>query len=485
LRFPLFRDSSDPDEKRKEILWTAISFIVIFASWLAVVLVFGYQPLTFGVSYDEVVLVTGLGLLLLCLILYLAGREREQRYVNRRLLDRLRTTVRDLDQRIRQLDGLSAISAQLASSLDLDDIAQSAVDAVADSLQAERSCLVLVDEQTGHPVYARRSGEPRSRDEATVPDQDDLWPAPLAAGGHALTDVEAQVAAWNQLSHLISASLRLKSGLTGILAARRPESASPFAADDCNMITTLANMTAKALENAQLHSDLRENYLATVRSLVRSLDARDNYAATHSQRVATLAIRIAEQMGLPDHLIRDLEVFAPLHDVGKIGIRDDILLKKGVLTAQEKDICRQHCLIGDRIIRPLKPSRDALALVRNHHESWDGRGYPDSLAGANIPLLARVVKVADCYDALVTERPYGSVMSEEEALAHFQLHAGSQYDPAVVAGLIAVLWGEAPTSTQEVARTEALRPVPAATPTTAARRAFPGENARGLLRSAR
>jgi HD-GYP domain-containing protein (c-di-GMP phosphodiesterase class II) len=197
-------------------------------------------------------------------------------------------------------------------------------------------------------------------------------------------------------------------------------------------------MASRALESAHLHAELRENYLATVRSLVLSLDARDNYAATHGQRVAGLALRMAEHMGLPESAIRDIEVFAPLHDVGKIGIRDDVLMKRGPLTEQEREACRMHCLIGDRIIRPLKPGRDALSLIRSHHESWDGRGYPDGLAGEAIPLLARIARVADCYDALVSERPHGAVMSEQEALAHFQMQAGIQYDPAIVEVLASV-----------------------------------------------
>ena len=435
----LFRDCSDPDEKRKEILWTAISFIVIFASWLAVVLAFGYQPLTLGMTYDEVVLVTGLGLLVLCAILYLVGREREQRYTNRRLVSKLRATVENLDERLRQLDGLCTVSAHLAGSLDVDNISRRAVDALADSVQAARSYLVLVDARSGHPVYARQSHSYCEPHEATAPNPQEVWPGPLITGGDSVTDVEAQVQAWNERADLISAPFRLKNGLAGVLAAHREDGRSQFTPGDLNLLTTLANMTAKALESAQLHAELRESYLATVRSLVRSLDARDNYAATHSQRVATLAVRVAEQMGLPETAIRDIEVFAPLHDVGKIGVRDEILLKRGVLTEEERAICRQHCVIGDRIIRPLKPSREALALVRNHHESWDGRGYPDGLTGEQTPLLARIVKVADCFDAMISERPYGSVLNEQEALAHFRIHAGSYYDPAVVDALEAVL----------------------------------------------
>lgn len=445
MRLISFRDCSDPDERRKEILWTAISFVVILASWLAVVLIFGYPPLALGMSYDEAVLVVGLGLLLFCSVLYLIGKEREQRYTNKRLLGDLKATVATLDERVRQLDGLCSISAQLAGSLDVNEISRHVADGLLAALQVERAHVVLLDPHSGLPAFARCSGGDEGRYGAGPEADEDVWPAPTVSGQPRITDVQAQVNAWNELPNLACTSFACKSGLVGILAARRDaERGRTFTPDDQSIIITLGNMMAKALESAHLHAELRDNYLATVRSLVLSLDARDNYAATHGQRVATLAVRIAEHMELPESATRDVEVFAPLHDVGKIGIRDEILMKQGPLTDQEREICRQHCLIGDRIIRPLKPGRDALSLVRNHHESWNGRGYPDGLKGEEIPLLARIVKVADCYDALISARPYGAVMSEEEAVAHFRLHAGDHYDPAVVDALAAVLREEEP-----------------------------------------
>jgi HD-GYP domain-containing protein (c-di-GMP phosphodiesterase class II) len=433
------RDHSDPDERRKEILWTAICFVVILASWLAVVLVFGYQPLALGMTYDEAVLVIGLGLLLFCSILYLIGKEREQRYTNRRLVTELQTTVSALDERVHQLNGLCAISAELAGMLDVDSISQEIVDRLLDTLQGARAFFILVDPRRGNAVYGRRSRDGDRSHEPGPTDGEGIWPGPVAPGQGRLTDVEAQVDEWNRQPNLVCTSFGCANGLVGILAARRGMQDRAFTADDRSILTTLGNMASKALESAHLHAELRENYLATVRSLVLSLDARDNYAATHGQRVTSLAIRMAERMGLPESATRDIEVFAPLHDVGKIGIRDDVLMKEGPLTDDERETCRTHCLIGDRIVRPLKPGRDALSLIRSHHESWDGRGYPDGLRGEAIPLLARIVKVADCYDALVSERPYGAVMSEQEALAHFRMHAGAQYDPAVVDVFAAVL----------------------------------------------
>jgi HD-GYP domain-containing protein (c-di-GMP phosphodiesterase class II) len=198
-------------------------------------------------------------------------------------------------------------------------------------------------------------------------------------------------------------------------------------------------MAVNAIDGAYLHAELRDSYLSTVRSLANSLDARDNYTAAHAHRVAALAMRMAEQLGLSEDEITDIEVFGPLHDVGKIGIRDSVLLKMGPLSETEQSACREHTIIGERILRPLKPSREALAMVRNHHEAWDGTGYPDGLAGEEIPLLARVLQVADCYDAMVSDRPYQAAMSEQEVLAHFQQYAGKRYDPAVVRSLRAVM----------------------------------------------
>ncbi len=431
-----FRDLTDPDEKRREIVWIAISFIVILASLLAVVLVFGYQPLILGVSYDEVVLLTGLGLLVFCMVLYLGAREREQRLVNRRLVGELQAAVERLDRRLEQLRGLHNTSTELAGSLDIDHILQSVVESLTETVRASQSSLLLLDEKTGHPVYAHHCGAVGLEEDGSA-----SYPgiSEWGEGGLDGRDLDEQIDAWNQVRSLICAPLRLRNGLTGVLGARRGDGEELFTADDLRLLTTLANMAAKAIESAHLHAELRDSYFATIRTLVNSLDARDNYTAAHGKRVAGLAVQIAERMGLSEGLIRDIEAFGPLHDVGKIGITDAILLKAGPLSPEERDLCQEHCTIGERIIRPLKPGQHALAMVRSHHELWDGQGYPDGLAGEQIPILARVLQVADCFDAMSSDRPYQSAMSQQEVLAHFRQHSGKRYDSRVVSALTAVL----------------------------------------------
>ena len=434
-----FRDLKDPDEKRREIVWIAISFIVILASWLSVVLIFGYKPLIMGMTYDEVVLLTGLGLLVFCSILYLGAREREQRATNKALVTQLHGAVASLDERVDQLNGLCSASAELAGSLDLDHITHALVESVLSALQAEASYLLLIDHETGKPVYARSSPAAGGSGEDYSLDPEIGWSDFLPASRGRIEGLESKIKPSNKSRSTIRATLRLSSGWVGVLGARRLEGREPFGTDDSRLLDTLANMAAKAVESAQLHAESRNSYLATVRSLVNSLHARDNYTASHSERVAGLAISMAEYLGLPEGMIHDIEVFGPLHDVGKIGIRDSVLMKPTPLSDEERAVCREHCLIGEQILRPLRPSRHALGMVRNHHESWDGCGYPDGLAGDEIPQLARLLQVADSFDAMMSDRPYQPAMSEQEILAHLQQYAGKVYDPVAANALCAVV----------------------------------------------
>ncbi len=439
MPLPPFRDLQDPDEKRREIVWIAISFIVILATWLSVVLIFGYQPLIMGMTYDEIVLLTGLGLLVFCTILYLGAREREQRAANKSLVTKLKGAVESLDQRLEQLNGLCSASAELAGSLDLDQISRSVMESVLTGVEADAAYLTLIDSENGKPVYARCAPMLGTKAANESLDPEMGWSQFLPASSGKIEDFESKIEPWNRARTTMRAPLQLSNGLVGVLGARRSENRDAFTGDDLRLLTILANMAAKAIESAQLHAELRESYLATVRSLVNSLHARDNYTASHSERVAALAVRMAEYLGLEEAMIRDIEVFGPLHDVGKIGIRDSVLMKSTPLSEDERAVCREHCIIGERILRPLGPSRHALGMIRNHHELWDGRGYPDGLAGDNIPQLARLLQVADSYDAMISDRPYQPAMSEQEVLAHLRQHAGELYDPVAVGAVCAVV----------------------------------------------
>ncbi len=182
---------------------------------------------------------------------------------------------------------------------------------------------------------------------------------------------------------------------------------------------------------------LESLYLAGIRALIAALEAKDNRTRGHSDRVTQYSMRIGEALGCTDR--RGLAMGAALHDIGKIGTRDDVLSKPARLTADEAAHIREHPVIGVRILEPILDHPEALSVVRHHHERWDGRGYPDGLAGEEIPLLARIVGVADSLDAITSPRPYRPVRSWGEALQELAACSGSQFDPEVVHAALAAL----------------------------------------------
>jgi HD-GYP domain-containing protein (c-di-GMP phosphodiesterase class II) len=183
---------------------------------------------------------------------------------------------------------------------------------------------------------------------------------------------------------------------------------------------------------AQLEEQFQQQTLSMATSLVSLIDLRDRYTGGHSQRVAKYVGSIAVQMGLPDDETEAIVFAASLHDIGKIGVPDHILLKPGRLDDDEFDWIRRHPEWGWMAIRSVSGFEEAALLILHHHERLDGRGYPGRLCGNEIPLGSRLITVADSYDALTTNRPYRGARSRAEALAELQRCAGTQFDAQVV-----------------------------------------------------
>ncbi|HEY7425427.1 MAG TPA: HD-GYP domain-containing protein [Gemmataceae bacterium] len=177
---------------------------------------------------------------------------------------------------------------------------------------------------------------------------------------------------------------------------------------------------------------VRRTFLSAIASLVRTVEEHDPSIAGHSRRVHGYALRLASVLGLDPRQRRQLGLAAMLHDIGKVGIPDDILHKPDRLTPMEDRIIRSHPEVGERILAPIVRNRAVLAAIRSHHERLDGSGYPDGLAGEQIPLLARLIAITDCFDALTTPRPYRPALPPREALAILEAGAGSHFDPLFV-----------------------------------------------------
>jgi HD-GYP domain-containing protein (c-di-GMP phosphodiesterase class II) len=227
---------------------------------------------------------------------------------------------------------------------------------------------------------------------------------------------------------IASVVARLREGeTTGVLPVFQ---STPTAIREISDLTNSFNRTATSLRESQ--ENLQRAYVEFVESLASSLDARDDYTAGHSRRVSDYSCAIAKAMRLPDHEIEIIRVGGLLHDVGKIGVPDDILRKPGKLTSDEMSMLRQHPTIGRRILEGVHGFQAYLPIVELHHENWDGSGYPLQQCGLKIPLCARIVHVADTYDAMTTARPYRSALSHEDAIRELQKYAAIQFDPEVV-----------------------------------------------------
>ncbi len=214
---------------------------------------------------------------------------------------------------------------------------------------------------------------------------------------------------------------------------------------ELRMLAAIGDMTANAMHRASLHeetvhlaADLTEAYDTTLEGWVHALDLRDQETEGHSLRVAEMSLRLARGMGLNEDELVHIRRGALLHDIGKIGVADGILLKPGPLTDEEWIIMRQHPVYAYQLLSPIAYLRPALDIPYGHHEKWDGSGYPRGLKGDEIPLAARLFAVIDVYDALSSDRPYRAAWTQERVLAHIRSLAGSHFDPRVVEAFLAL-----------------------------------------------
>lgn len=238
---------------------------------------------------------------------------------------------------------------------------------------------------------------------------------------------------------LLSVPIKSKIRVIGLISVYK-KSPHEFEQNDIDLLSAFANHVSVAIENAKLYDTIKKNYLETIETLALTIEARDLYTRGHSERVTNYAIGIAKELGVEEELLEIIRYAGRLHDIGKIAIPDGILNKPGKLTTAEFAEIKTHPTKGAELVEPLEFLKNAAPMIKHHHERFDGRGYPDGLEKMDIPLIARILAVADSFDAMTSKRPYRQKpMNEDEAIEELKKNKGTQFDPQAVDAFIKVI----------------------------------------------
>ena len=231
---------------------------------------------------------------------------------------------------------------------------------------------------------------------------------------------------------LVTLPFKIRNKLFGVLVAIARHGSEPFTDRELYYLNFLAERATFVIENVALYENIYENLFSTLYAFVEAIEARDPYTKDHSTRVTRLAQKIGKEMGYSDNQLDPLNFSGHLHDIGKLGVPDNILLKPGPLTEKEYKEVKKHPIIGANIVSHLGLLDDEQKIILHHHERWDGKGYPIGLKGKEIPILARILAVADVYDAMASDRAYRKRLDEDVVIKTIHQSAGTQFDEEVV-----------------------------------------------------
>ena len=345
----------------------------------------------------------------------------------------------DPERRLAEYEMLLEIGVKLSGTLDLPTVLEMALETAEEVCRAETSSIWDVDEDKQElffrVVRGRAAGEIRH---LRVPvGQGIVGSVAQSAAAEVVNDV-ASDARWHgdpkgfQTRAILTVPLVVQGNVIGVLQLLNPVGRERFTDGDLRRMRLFAGVLAPPLQNARLYAQQQSQFLKMVTALAETIDKKDPYTGGHVRRVVSYSMLLGAELGLGRGLLKDLWLAATLHDVGKIGVPDRILGKPAPLDREEAEVMKRHTVDGSEIVSHLA-NPAVLVGVRNHHERVDGRGYPDGLGGDELPLVARIIAVADTYDAMTTSRPYRAGLPPERAAAEIFGAAGSQLCPSVVA----------------------------------------------------
>ena len=336
-----------------------------------------------------------------------------------------------LDQTFEEISLLHALTRNLQISRGPADLARLCLDRMPELIDAAGHAIAL--SPPGERPQFHRSGElpfdaaglTRLMGEFESHD----WSRPLVLN---FVDRGPLAAAWSGLQNLVAVPVAEGRHRYGWIVSVNLAGDREFGTVEASLLSSIATILGTHVRNIDLYREHNDLLFSFVRSLVSTLDAKDPYTRGHSERVALIGRRLGAELGLPEEELKTIHLSGLLHDIGKIGVNESILRKNGPLNDDEFQQIQRHPMIGFNILSGLKNLRHVLPGVRSHHENVDGSGYPDQLAGDDIPLLARILAVADGYDAMGSDRPYRKGMPIEKIEAIFSRGSGRQWDSAVI-----------------------------------------------------
>ncbi len=330
---------------------------------------------------------------------------------------------RQLQTKIAQVTKMYHISNKFNSLNIFDDIYEKTVFLVNEVLNADVSAYYIIDHENHQlMLYRTKTNGDSNGVERSIPFPPDLMDEMRLGKGHF------------ELNNKAYSPLVIKGECVGAIMMGNKANgrkARTFTEDDVYFLKFIADKASMQIENRMLYESLFEGVLHTLTSLIIAINRRDLYTEDHCKRVADMCLTLADRVGATEYQKDEVRVVAPIHDVGKIGIPDSILLKPSKLTDDEYGLMKNHAAFGEEIINRFDILSNEAKITRHHHESFDGSGYPDGLSEGAIPYCSRLIAICDTYDAMVSDRPYRRGLDIGETLAEIERCKGKQFDPEI------------------------------------------------------
>lgn len=393
----------------------------------------------------------------LSVVLHLAKKAVEKQQAeeeNERLHQELTAKTSELESHVKRLDVLNDSGRALHSMLNINDLLTFTIQLMAKELRAKRVSLMILDKASNELMIKASVGlDEELAQTVRVPVGMGIagW---VAQTGTALLveDVEKDPRFKNDREYkgydtnsfisaplVLSVPIQFQNKTIGVININNKEGGGVFSKSDLDFVSTLASQAAIAIENARIFDYLKETRIEVIAALAEALEAKDATTGQHSTRLMQYALRIANKLGLDEDTQERVRYAAVLHDIGKIGVREQVLQKPGKLTPEEYEEIKKHPRLGAALVTKVAFLSSVAPIILAHHEWYDGKGYPKGLSRDAIPIEARIVAVMDSYDAMTSDRPYRKAPGREFAIKQLNTFAGSQFDPRVVEMFLSVL----------------------------------------------